>query len=218
MNHFPSEPKKEMQSDYSDTLWLRATVSLIPYIGGSLDLILSHRAGKLAKLRAEKLLAELRTEMEQAKETSIRREFLESDEWTDLVRLAVERGARIRDTSHLRAIARILKGIATDEISTSGHAEDLIDVVAALKDEEALILREIYERFTRGQDKVQNYGEELEEHVPSPLRRRVPFLLKRLEALGLITETTGAFYDYGGGEYGLTPTGKELCAYLRQPQ
>jgi hypothetical protein len=212
-NNLPDKQSdKEQSFQYSDATWLRAIVTAIPYVGGSLDLIFGHRGQVTARRRIEKMMVNLKAELESVNESSIRCDFLESEEWLDLVRLAVERGARIRNTDHIRAITKILKGVATDEITSTGHAEDLIEVLGALRDEEALMLREIYK--TRGA--VLKFGENIKDRIPVAMHDRMPFLLKRLEALGLITELVGTILGYDGGDYNLTGTGKELCGYVNQ--
>lgn len=189
-------------------------MALIPYVGGSLDIILSHRFQEIAKRRIEFMLAALATRLKDVTEDKIDLAFLESEDWADIVRLAIERSARIRNKERLAAVAEILKGVATREVCATGHAEDLLEVIASLNDEETVVLREVHRESVDGRGEITGYGKSLEGRIPQQLFNRIPFLLKRLEALGLISEVTGTFYGYGGGSYSLTTVGKEICDYL----
>lgn len=204
----------KLSSRYLEKWWVRAGVAAIPRVGGSLDIIFSHRGQELARARVASMFRFLREELEKITEEKIDRSFLESEEWTDVVILAVQKAAQVRNKERLRAIARILRSSITNEFNSGGHIENLLDVTAALRDEEAVLLREIYKRTLDGKSVIGNYGEELKDSLPGLMHDRLPFLLKRIESLGLISEQVGVILGYKGGAYTLTSTGKELCKYL----
>lgn len=215
MTNLPDEQgRRALLARYADVPWLRAAVAAIPYAGGSLDIILSYRGQEVAKRRIEAMLASLRYEMASVKEDAVRRDFFESEEWVDLVRLALEAASRTRESTRLSTIARILRGTVTASIAPVAYAEDLIEVVAGLRDSEATVLREICQESLEGRGAVQDYGASLALRLPPGLAGQIRFILRRLEAHGLIGEVTGTILGYSGGAFELTSTGKELCALL----
>ena len=210
-----AENKSEL---YYKKIWIQSIVVGIPWIGGSLDKILSYKGRQLAEERIKTMLRFLKEEIQKIENNKIEMSFLESEEWNDIVFLSMEKSARIRNKGRLKTIARILKGSIKNEIDTGGHVEDLIDVVAELRDEEAILLREMYkfshEINTEPARSIVNYAEELKDRIPKTLHNRMDFLLKRIEGLGLISESTGGIVNYLGGTYDMTSTGIELCKYM----
>jgi len=77
--------------------------------------------------RPEFMFAELHRELRVLDESSIRKDFLQSEEWLHLVGRAVARSIQVRDSERLRGIARILAGTATGSLPSISHAEHLIE-------------------------------------------------------------------------------------------
>jgi hypothetical protein len=59
MNCLRNDSKDTTRAPYGDTTWLRALVTAIPYIGGSLGLIFSGRGQRVARGRIEQMLSHL---------------------------------------------------------------------------------------------------------------------------------------------------------------
>lgn len=201
--------------DYKGSLYtaLRAAVNAIPIVGGSIDAVLSELVGRNSEKRMLSLIEELEKEFEQLHEEVINKEFIKSDEWTDLIRLSVEKTIRIRNENKIRAIAKIITDSAKKDKLEVDHAEDLIDILGELREEEAKVLSLIYSKKLEGIDITSN-GIEIKDELPENMVNRLHFILKRLEGLGLISEFTGSMFGYSGGSFSLTKTGVELCEYI----
>ncbi len=144
----------------------------------------------------------------------IDKDLLKSDEWVDLVRLAVEKVARIRNENRINSIAKILREIVINNIQSVSHAEDIIDVISELREEETLVLGLIYKKYKEGKKSIENHGEELKKEVSEDISKRMHFIIKRLDGIGILSQQTGSLLGYGGGTYYLTNTGKEICKFL----
>lgn len=211
----PAARLSQVVERYADTTWLRTVVAAIPYVGGSLDLVLTHRGQSVARERVEHALTSLARELESIREENIRWEFLDSEEWVDLVRRALDRVSKTRQKEHRIAIARVLAGAVTGTLSETGYAERLIDVLADLREDEALVLRALLELDVNAPNttpSAEARGVELRQiEVGTVPRERVRFVVKRLEALGLVEEVLVTYPGRVGGLYAVSETGRVLC-------
>jgi hypothetical protein len=92
---------------------LRDLIAAIPYVGESIQAIVAEPATKIAERRLQYMFVQLHRAMRVLDESSIQKDFLETEEWAGLVRRAVARSTQIRDCHRLSAVARILAGAAT---------------------------------------------------------------------------------------------------------
>jgi hypothetical protein len=99
------KPKTSSPSRYADQQWLRVTVNAIPYIGGSLDRLLTIHHEEFLKKRINNLFDALIEEIDKIGHSNISYDFLESEEWYDIFLSSLERVARIK-WDHLRETHR----------------------------------------------------------------------------------------------------------------
>ena len=126
----------------SQSTALRALIAAIPHVGGSIDALVTGplaTMSKAADYRLNFMFAELHREMRVLDASAIRTDFLETEEWADVVRHAVALAVRTRDIRRLSAFARILAVTATGTVRPPGHARDLIDVQPGVGDEDVLL-------------------------------------------------------------------------------
>jgi hypothetical protein len=126
---------EEFSVAYEDKMLVRAAVAAIPVIGSSLDLVFSS-AGQASRERIHRLIDEMKDYMQERMETiensAFDREYLESEEFRDLVMRAFDATIRTRDAAQRRTYAQILTE-STIRSAREGHTpEEYLDLIAAL--------------------------------------------------------------------------------------
>ena len=203
---------------YSELTLLRAAIAAIPYIGGPIDILLSSKASKITQRRLGEFIDFVTAEMAKLDQQTIDREFIESEEFYDLLMKAFDRSIRTRSTEKKRVYARILRAGVESGGADSTTAEDYLDIVAELSEAEIVIARKLYDRMRlnpkwiegrqynwaskRGLEDMHNEGV-----VP---RADYDYVLLRLQRVGLLKEQTGAFLNYEGGDYQITDAFEKL--------
>jgi hypothetical protein len=206
---------------YSNNTILRAMINAVPYIGGSLDVLISSKGHKVLQERVESLLRQLQSDMSSVKENMIDRTFLDSEEWFDLVVKALESAARTRDSEKIRMYSTILRNSVITDMRLTHNPEDYLAVLSELTAREVKLAKAIY---TQQNDRPEGNETELQWAtrkgwknlaIESRLgEEELPFLLKRVERSGLIKEITGAYVGYTGGVYVITDVFRKLMNYI----
>ena len=117
---------EEASEAYERNMALRALVSAIPGIGSSLDIVLTS-GGVRSEERIRNLIDALKEDMQERMETvadsTLDKEYLESDEVFDLVMRALDATIRTRDEVKRRLYARILTE-STIRSKREGHSPE----------------------------------------------------------------------------------------------
>ncbi len=193
---------------YEDNTVLRTLINGIPYVGGSLDVIFAYKGRKIIQERLNVLLGDLKSEMEKVKETQIDKDYLESEEYFDLLITALGKATKTRRKKKIALFAKILKNaVLVDKDKVHNKPEDYLSTITELTEDELLLAKTIYQYqadkphvdgaadgYTGGKEEV--------------------FLLKRIERTGLISEITGGYMDYAGGDYIITETFKKIMNFI----
>lgn len=192
---------------YLGTDWLRIALQAVPY-GGSFDYILGAEGRRIEKERIEHLLNSLGADLKALEQEKIDKTYLKSEDFFDLLTQALKKTTRIGNQEQINFIARIVRGAITGEVQAIADPKSLIDVLAELTADEALLLSGIYKM----KPATGSFEDNLRPYIPEELFHRLQFLLKRVERTGLIVELT---HKVGGaGYYTLTSTGKDLCDFV----
>ena len=208
---------------YSNNTVLRVIVNAIPYIGGSLDVLLWGRGHRIAQERLKSLLEQLQTDMGTLNENMIDRTFIESEEWFDLVVKTLESAARTRDSEKIRLYSRILRNSVIRRKRETYSPEEYLTILAELTPREVELAKAIYAQQSDNPKENENelqwatrkgWGNLAAESGLD--EKDVIFLLKRLERTGLIREVTGFYLGYEGGKYVITEAFRKLMDYLEK--
>ena len=123
---------------------------------------------------------------------------------------------KIMDCSHEAKIVRITE-VLSRALSNSEellNAEDFINIISELSENEAICFGEIYREFTlhpsdeeEPERDLKNYGEEIATNIERDDR---VYLFGRLAGKGLIRERTMSTWDYQGGDFYATRIGEKL--------
>lgn len=156
----------------------------------------------------------LRVLVEQCVSLSIEEKFdKDNQEHCEIVMHAVMKAL---DSSHEAKIVRISEMLsqALGNPEELRRAEDFIDIISELSENEAICFGEIYHGFAvhpsddedPGKD-LKNYGEDVIKNMERDDR---VYLLGRLAGKGLIRERTMSTWEYSGGDFYSTNMGKKL--------
>jgi hypothetical protein len=194
---------EEFSVAYEDKMLVRAAVAAIPVIGSSLDLVFSS-AGQASRERIHRLIDEMKDYMQERMETiensAFDREYLESEEFRDLVMRAFDATIRTRDAAQRRTYAQILTE-STIRSAREGHTpEEYLDLIAALTPLELHVARSLYKNLPRAryesreaaevQEAWRRWQEKVcaEENVDGA---DLQLILGRLSSSGFLTEEAG---------------------------
>ncbi len=208
---------------YSQRTVLRAVVNAIPWVGGSLDVVLSSGGQKIIEQRVCEIITRLKDDLELVKEVAIDREFLDTEAFFDLFRKALEASIKTRDDEKIKLYARILRNSLFKSVINKDAAEDYLSVLAELSSKELAVAKVIYDMQKDGPQKDENELQMAERSGWKNLASRAglqedeqDFILKRLERTGLIKEITSGYWDYAGGVYVITKAFHSMMDYIRK--
>jgi hypothetical protein len=207
---------------YVQNTWLRAAINLIPYIGGSLDVVLASR-GSLHQKRIIELLESLKEEMSHIKGERIDSAYLESPEFSDIVLKLMEASLRTRDREKMRLYAKFLRGAVLIQDRSQTLLEDYLATLIELTPNELEVARAIYEQ-QRDSELEPNEStlqwawrkgwKDLPNQVTSVSKDDLPFVLLRIEKSGLVKELTGSYVGYEGGVFVVTDTFRKIMRFI----
>jgi hypothetical protein len=122
---------------YSEAVALRATIQLIPYIGGSLDTLIAGRASLLQTERIEKFIHELKQRLGEIERASAN---IDDEAFSDLVFATFEKVVRTRSQEKRSRFARII----TRQVSQAAQweeAENAVRLLGELEDIHIEVIR-----------------------------------------------------------------------------
>ena len=196
---------EEASVAYEDNMFLRALVAAIPGIGSTMDLVFSS-AGQASRDRIHRLIDAMKDDMQERMETiensALDQEYLESEEFRDLVMRAFDATIKTRDEVQRRDYARILTE-STIRSAREGHSpEEYLDLIASLTPLELHVARSLYKNLPRARyesreaPEVQEAWRRWQERVCAEEnidRADLQLILGRLSSSGLLTEEGGLF-------------------------
>ena len=182
----------EISSKYAESLWLQALVSALPYIGGSVDKLLTSRHDSIVKSRIEYLLSTMSDRIEKL-EVDINKEVVLTEEFHDILVNSLEKVTKIGQKERIKAISSILVEAAAGQSDLdSVHPTDLINVLAELTDQEALVLGTVIninfnnKNVMTGTNNNLMKLDNIKDELPSTLKASADFLCSRLAGKGLL--------------------------------
>jgi hypothetical protein len=216
---------------YERNTVLRAMVVSIPYLGGGLDTIITSEAQRATTERVYMLLDELSRRMKQHDEEAINREYLDSDEFIDLVIKAFDAATKTRDEEKIRWYARILTESTVREKQGNYFPEEYLHLIADLTPLELRVANHLYKSGLHERARLFPDDEvwtDWKEQVCNDLnidRATLPMNLSRIAATGLIEPVITGIDEVGnlvhwGSEpgdpsyYGITAAFQKLMKFL----
>jgi hypothetical protein len=207
---------------YVQNTLLRATINLIPYIGGSLDVVFASR-GTLTQKRIVEFLESLKEEMSHIKEERIDTAYLQSPEFSDIIFKLIEASLRTRDREKTRLYAKFLRGAVLLQNRNQSSLEDYLATLIELTPIELEVARTIYQQQHNSElepnESILQWAwrkgwKDLPNQVASVSKEDLPFILLRIERSGLVKEVTGSYIGYDGGVFVVTDTFRKLMHFI----
>ena len=212
---FPTEFSK----DFSNNLALRTAVQLIPTLGGIIDMALTSKWQDYIQKRQDLFNEAIIQEFQDLDETKIDREYLESEEFMDLFAKTLNLVLQTRSKEKIGIYVKILKGslLIKDELF---KPEDYLNILEELTEAEMSFAKQFYDLKMEYKDSRHLTDEEKNDidyastHFINVSTEQAQYYFKKIEKAGLLSEKTGSFIGYGGGEYNLTEIYKSLMSYI----
>lgn len=207
---------------FMNNVVVKGLIQLIPWAGPCISEIISNKENKFVQDRIIFFLENLYLEIRALKDVTPEK-WLESEEYYDLFNLALESSLQNRSREKILMNVRILSVALRDGVEQSEFAEEFLYSLKDLSPLEVKALAAIYTAFnTTG---VTDKGNDLESSIKAKWREMliekcgidggdIDFVVKRLETTGLISEITGTFFDYSGGEIKINKTFNKLIKHI----
>lgn len=167
---------------YTEKSILRALITAIPTIGGPMDVLISTEGQKITQRRITDFINELKSEMDKITEDMVNYEFLESEDFFDLIFAAFESASRTKEQLKINLYAKIIKNsVVIEDVDFSSL--EYIKIISELSLQEILVLKQLYE--TKG---MNAFDDSIFSDFDNMSKDEFIFVLKRIERVGLIYE------------------------------
>ena len=204
---------QDLIQKYEGNTVLRVIVNLIPYVGGSLDVALS-RWSQIKQRRIDELLSAISGQLQGIQEEAINKEYLESEEFYDLVYQIVNYALASRCQETRRAYAKVVKTAILNE-ETTANLEDIIRQIEGIKEKDIYFLRAVNKLMSLGRDLT---GETLSLSVVDEGcaydSLECERMIYRFENLGLLDHPRNRLVRCGTMDFHKLPLFDKLVSYL----
>lgn len=209
---------------YGEQTIIRAGVNAIPFVGGSIDILLSSSGQTFVTKRIENFIYELQNEISFLQKDKINNKYLESEEGFDLIIKSFNSASKTRQQEKLKLYARIVAGAITE-----GKEYDEDEPELFLKITEELSVKELriakclyeYKELKKIKKDVESGNKDttdaylLSQTYPEFKKEELISILVRLEKTGLVRELVGMYLGYMGGQYLINPLFKRFMTYMQ---
>lgn len=212
---------------YIDTPEFRGIVASIPYIGSSIDAIISGYGEKIRQKRIDQTITILKDDMAKIEQKKIDKTFLDGEEFYDLALRVFRYSLRTRHSKKITLYCKILAGsVLLDNRNERHSAEDFLGFVSELSLIDIRVAAEIYKQqshmpkeFDHEENTQLNFVVNGGWHNIRQICKldEIDFeiALGKLSRAGLIKEIVGMYIEYKGGLYLITPAFKRLMKFIR---
>lgn len=184
-------------------------LNLVPYVGPIMSQALSLYASQRRNRNLDALIDEIRDRLIALDGTKLDRAFVETTEFQEAAFRAFEAGRATSSANKRGLIAAALVGAATVGRPPGLDVEAILDTLRVLTPTDLDLARKLWDEA--GGDEPKAIVTEVVAPADFPDRE---FHLKRLEAAGLISSSSGRHFDWTD-QYLLTETFHRLMALMR---
>jgi len=191
---------REAISSFASNSWLMGLVNHIPSIGPSISALVSANSSKFIESRIEDLFGYINNMMQNIEEDKIDRGFLKSEEFFDILVVAMKNTAQTRHRIKIKRYAKILSGSVIAENRSVHNPEQYLKITSDLSEEEfkilSIIWRQQKEPPTSKDDNLYLWAmdlgwKKLSDGSTDIKTEDLPYLLSRLEGMGLAMNLAG---------------------------
>lgn len=212
---------------YSGNQIYKALVQMIPKVGPLLDAFLSQPGTRSKEVRMNLLFLALYKSLHEIEQKKLNSDWIKSEEFEDMLRIAVESSLKTRSREKVLMNAMILTNLIDVENDGRFRPEEYLNLLADLSPTEVQIILIVYKAYTNSQDPVGVEVNDVQRALEIDIKHKIveklgidnedlSFVLTRITRTGLIRELTGMYWDYHGEEYAPTNTLFRFMEYLNQ--
>lgn len=202
----------------SDAVCLRTIISAtIPHVGGAINTFLTDRGAEIAKERLNLFCEKTTFHLNKLEEEKVDYAYLKSEVFYDLLFQCISKIVRLKNKEQIALIAYIFCKSISHNLNDIVSAEDLVNLIAELSFDEAIVLKMIADYTVNGHQDIDLVGNCLvNSNLENKMTGKLQFLLKRLESKGLIVYISSTPMMIGAPPpcYCLTEIGKNVIDLL----
>jgi len=240
---------------YANASWLRTTIvgaagavgilaPAIPAIVGAVDVALTIKAQKIAERRLNVLCQSWEQEIQSVPKDLVDKDYIESEEFFDLIFQAWESTKRTRHDEKICLYAKLLVGTVPFQNRQDHFPEDYMTVLTELSVKEISLAQALFKqqrerpkpdenemqwlkrigatekREAKGQRLKDGHGQwrKLLLDCSKVNEEDIEFVLLRLQRSGLLTELSGTYLGYSGGVYVINDTFRKMMHYIERSE
>lgn len=185
---------------YSDQTLIRAGINAIPFVGGSLDILLSSAGQNFVMKRIQNFIEQLETQVSQLDESKINADFLKTEQGFDLIVKVFNSASKTRQNEKLKLYAKIIKeSITLGKQYQEDDPEIYLRIIEDLSVTELRVAKRLFDikekkvALTEDEQKQGNDAAVLAFKYPEFDKDELISILVRLERTGLIRELVGMY-------------------------
>jgi hypothetical protein len=207
----------EISKKYNDSSFIRSVVSMIPYIGGGLDILLTDKWSKFYQRRVENMLSQLSMDIK-AVEDKVDEKYLNSEEFLDVVVRILKDATQTRLDDKRKLYSKVMRD-SISNMSKTAETEALIEIISNLNEHDLIFINRIdtftkvdsnqHEKFTA--DGISAYNPSDFSNINEIVR-----VLYRFSYLGLLDYETTKLTLRKSIQFSKTPLFNRIIDYLKE--
>lgn len=206
----------ELSKKYSDNSLIRSVVNIIPYIGGSLDLLLTDKWNKFYQRRIENMLEQISNDIAQI-EGRIDDEYLNTEEFFDIIFKILKEATQTRLDDKRKLYSKVLRDSISKRKSNI-TLESIIDIITNLNETDLFFINRI-DNFMKV-NKIKEYinADGISTYHPSDYEdiNEIIRILYRFSYLGLLDYETTSLTKRRFIKFTKTPLFNLISEYLKE--
>lgn len=200
---------------YTKNTILRSVISIIPYVGGSLDFLLSEKWNSFRQRRVDHILKLLSEELKNL-EDKINKEYLESEDFYDIIYQVLNESIKTRLDDKRRIYSKVIRDSISEQRETM-ETESVLEIVSNLHEIDFIFIDKIdkYKKSTRNNEFS---GEEMFDFSPNETfsRFEIVRILYRFSYLGLLDYKVNVLTLREKVKFSITPLYECILNYLKE--
>ncbi len=199
---------KKATEYYEHSVIPRAAVAAIPYIGGTLDILLSGYAARRWQKKVASMFEELGSNLAKITENQVNKEFINSEEFESLIIRVIQALQTTHEREKISYFANILSKVVTTELLQNEKAQRYIGLVDELTGLHIRILKTFADRPREVMD-----ASTIADMIGGDFQE-IQAYCSDLEAHSLLYNPTIGTYGGGGGRYRIHPSAIPFLEFL----
>ncbi len=207
----------EISRKYNNNSFIRSVVSLIPHIGGGLDILLTDKWNKYYQRRVENMLQQLSSDIKTV-EDKIDEEYLTTEEFLDLITKVLNEARQTRLDEKRKLYSKVIRDSISNRKKTS-DTESIIEIISNLYENDFFFLNRINE-FTQVaiDQKEQFTADGISTYNPTDYTdiNEIIRVLYRFSYLGLLDYEANKLTTRDRVKFSKTPLFIQISEYLKE--